>query len=116
VGHGSPFGVESLLGQLPLHRIRQGMMPPLIKSGTGGFTRLSWVILPKNLDSSMLAHKKACEGNLPVGTQIRSLRMLDSLDGALGAPTNGHPLCRFVPCSGCSRWLRPDLAGFAFEP
>jgi hypothetical protein len=41
---------------------------PLIKSGLGGFTHLSWVILAKNSDSSMLAHMEGHEGNLPVGT------------------------------------------------
>jgi hypothetical protein len=99
---GSPFGGESQSGQVPLHRIRQGVMPPLIKSGPGGFTHLSWVILAENPDGSMPAHTKGHEGNLPVGSQIQSLRMLSPLDGALGEPTAGHPLCRFIPRSG---WL-----------
>jgi hypothetical protein len=58
-------------GQVPLHRIRQGLMPPSpIKSGPGGFTCLSWVTLVENLDGSIPAHTEEREGNLPVGTQI----------------------------------------------
>jgi hypothetical protein len=45
-------------------------MPPSIKSGIGGFTRLSRVILAENLDGSMPAHIEGREGNLSVGTQI----------------------------------------------
>jgi hypothetical protein len=66
---GSAFKGESQPGNVPLHRIRQGLMyPPAIRSGPGGFTRLYRVILVENLDGSMLAHKKGREGNLPVGT------------------------------------------------
>jgi hypothetical protein len=53
-----------------------------------------------------LAHTKGHEENLPVRTQIQSLRVLGPLDGVLGAPTAGHPLCRFVPRSVCSGWRR----------
>jgi hypothetical protein len=70
VEHGSPFWGQSQTGQVPLHRIRQGLMPPLIKSGSGGFTHLSWVILAENSDGSMLAHMKGRKGNLPIRTQI----------------------------------------------
>jgi hypothetical protein len=66
---------------------------------------ISRVILAENPDGSMPAHMKGHEGNLSVGTQIRGLRMPGPLDGALGAPTASHPLCRFVPRSGCSRQL-----------
>jgi hypothetical protein len=59
-------------------------------------------MLAENLDSSMPAHTKGREENLPVETQIRSLRILGPLDGAPGTPTIGHPLCCFIPCSGCS--------------
>jgi hypothetical protein len=67
---GSPFGGESQLGQVPLHRIRQGPIPPdlPIKSGPSGFTRLSRVILAKNLDDLMPAHMEGHEGNLPIET------------------------------------------------
>jgi hypothetical protein len=39
------------------------------------------IILIKNMDGSMPAHTKGHEGNLPVRTQIQSLRMLGPLDG-----------------------------------
>jgi hypothetical protein len=87
----SPFGGESQLGQVPLHRIRQGLMPP-IKSGSGGFTRLPQIIHAKNLDGSMSTHTEGHDGNLSFGTQIRSLRMSGPLDGASDAPATGHPL------------------------
>jgi hypothetical protein len=45
--------------------------PPPIKSGLGGFTCLSWVILAENLDDLMLAHIEGREGNLPVGTHMK---------------------------------------------
>jgi hypothetical protein len=64
---GSPFGGESQPGQVPLYRIRQGLVPK-IKSGPSGFTHLSLVILVENSDSSMLAHMMGHEGILPVGT------------------------------------------------
>jgi hypothetical protein len=67
--------------------------------------RLSWVILEENSDVSVLAYTKGCEENLPIGTQIRSLRMSDPLNGALNAPAGGHPLCHFIPRSDCSVWL-----------
>jgi hypothetical protein len=66
---GSPFGGESQPGQVPLHRIKQGLMPPSpIKFGLGGFTCVSWVILVQNSDGSMPAHMKGREGNLPIET------------------------------------------------
>jgi hypothetical protein len=74
---------------------------PLIKFRPGGFTRLSRIILVENSDGLMLVCIKGREGNLLVGTQIRNLRMLVPLDGTSGAPTADHPLCRFIPCSGC---------------
>jgi hypothetical protein len=68
---------ESQPGQVPLHRIRQGLRPPPpMNSGPGDFTHLSRVILVENLDGSIPAHTKGREGNLSVRTQIRSLRML----------------------------------------
>jgi hypothetical protein len=60
---------ETQLGQVPLNRTRQGVMPP-VKSGLGGFTRLSRVIPVKNMDGSVLAHMKGHEGNLPIVTHI----------------------------------------------
>jgi hypothetical protein len=77
---------------------------------------LSRVILAGNPNGSMSAHMKGHEGNLPVKTQIQSLWMSGPLDGAPDAPTVGHPFCRFIPRSGFYRQLRPDSAGFAFEP
>jgi hypothetical protein len=75
---GSPFGGESRPGQVPLHRANAP-----IKFGSGGFTRLSQVILEEDLDGSMPAHTKESEGNHPVETQIRSLRISCPLDEAL---------------------------------
>jgi hypothetical protein len=63
--------------------------------------RFSQIILEKYLDGLMLAHTKGREGNLPVGTQIQSLRMPGALDGASETPTVGHHLSRFVAHSGC---------------
>jgi hypothetical protein len=57
----------------------------------------------ENPDGSILAHTKGHDGNVRVGTLIQSLSMSGPLDGAPGVPTTGHPLCRFVPYSGCSR-------------
>jgi hypothetical protein len=54
---GSPLGVESHLGQVPLQRTRHVLMPHPI-------------ILAENPDGSVLAHTKGREGNRPVGTQI----------------------------------------------
>jgi hypothetical protein len=71
VEHGSPFEGESQPGQVPLHRIGQGLMPPpLIKSRLGGFMRLSRVILAEKPVGSMPAHTKGHEGNILVGTHI----------------------------------------------
>jgi hypothetical protein len=68
---GSPFRGESQPGQVLLHRIKQGLMPPpSIKSRLGGFMSLSQVILAENPDGSMQAHTKGHKGNLLVGTQI----------------------------------------------
>jgi hypothetical protein len=67
--------------------------------------RLSRVILAENSDVSMLAHMEGHEENLLVGTKIRSLRISGPLNGAPGVPTAGHPLCPFVPHSGCSGQL-----------
>jgi hypothetical protein len=78
------------------------MLPLPVKSGLGGFTRLSQVILAKSPDGSMPAHTKGHEGNLPVETHIRSLRMAGPLGGASGAPTASHALYRFIPHSGVS--------------
>jgi hypothetical protein len=104
---GSPFRGESQLEQVPLKRIRQGLMtpPPPIQSGPSGFTCLSQVILAENPDCSMPAHMKGREGNLPVETQRQSLRISGPLNGAPGAPTAGHPLCHFIPLPSCSKWL-----------
>jgi hypothetical protein len=52
----------------------------------------------------MLAHMKGREGNLPAGTQIRSLRMSGLLDGGPDALAANHPLCRFAPRSVHSGW------------
>jgi hypothetical protein len=41
----------------------------MVKSGLGGFTRLSRIILEKIPDGSMPVHTKGREGNLSVGTQ-----------------------------------------------
>jgi hypothetical protein len=92
---GSPFEGESWPGPVPLHRTKQGLMPP-VKFRLGGFTQLSRIILAENSDGSVPAHMKGREGNLMVGTQIQSLGMPSPLDGASDAPTAGHPLCRFV--------------------
>jgi hypothetical protein len=35
---------------------------------------------------------EGCDGNLPAGTQIRSMRMSGALDGALEEPVVSHPL------------------------
>jgi hypothetical protein len=70
VERGSPFGGESQPGQVPLHRIRHGPMPPQIKFEPSGFMRLSQVILAENPDGSKVAHTKGREGKLLVGTQI----------------------------------------------
>jgi hypothetical protein len=43
-----------------------------------------------NPDDSMPAHTEGHEGNLLVGTKIRSLWMSGLLDGAPGAPTASH--------------------------
>jgi hypothetical protein len=59
----------------------------------------------ENSDGSVPDHMEGREGNLPVGTQIQSLRMSGPLDGALDAPAAGHPLCRYVPRSSSSGWL-----------
>jgi hypothetical protein len=75
---------------------------PLVKSEPGGFTHLSQVILAENPDGSMPAHMKGREGNLTIGTQMRSLRVLGPLNGAPDAPVDGHSLCCFIPRSGCS--------------
>jgi hypothetical protein len=75
-------------------------MPP-------GQIRTRWVhvsfpgnLWRENLDGSVQAHSEGREGNLPIETQIRSLRMLGPLYGAPDAPIAGHSLCRFVPRSG----------------
>jgi hypothetical protein len=80
-------------------------MPLTIKYGQGAFTRLFQVILAGNPDGSLSAHMKGNEGNLPIRTHIQSLRMMGPLDGAPGVSTAGHPLCRFIPRSGCPEWL-----------
>jgi hypothetical protein len=80
-------------------------MYPLIKSGPGGFSHLSRVILVENSDGLMPAHIEGHEVNLPVKTQIQSLRMLGPLDEVTDVPAVGHPLCRFVAHFGCSRQL-----------
>jgi hypothetical protein len=64
----------------------------------------------------MPAHMKGNEGNLPFRTEIESFRMPGPLDGAPKVPTAVHPLCRFVPHSGCFGRLCPGSTGFAFEP
>jgi hypothetical protein len=46
------------------------------------------------------------EGNLPVQTQMQSVRAPGPLNGALDVPTDSHHLCRFVPRSGCSGLLQ----------
>jgi hypothetical protein len=51
------IGGESQPGQVPLHRIRQGPMPPN-------------QILPEILNGSLLAHTKGHEGNFLTKTQI----------------------------------------------
>jgi hypothetical protein len=71
-------------------------MPPSVKSVSGCFTRLSLIILAENSDGLVLAHTMGHEGNLLFGTQIRSLRLPGSLDGAPDVPTAGHPLCHFI--------------------
>jgi hypothetical protein len=98
---GSTFMGESQPGQVPLHRTRHGLMPPG-QIETGWF-QVSFLSNPlwENPDGLVPTHMEGHEGNLPVGTQIRSLRMSDPLDGALDAPAAGHPLCHFIPRSGC---------------
>jgi hypothetical protein len=56
----------------------------------------------ENSDGSVPAHTEGHEGNLPVRTPIRSLRMSGPLDGALNMLAAVHSLYRFVPHSGCS--------------
>jgi hypothetical protein len=90
----SPFGAESQPRQVPLHRIRQGLMPPRSNRGQA-----------ENSNVLMLAHTKGHEGNLPVGTQIRRLRISGPLDGEPDALDAGYLLFLFVPRSGCSGWL-----------
>jgi hypothetical protein len=36
------------------------------------------------------------------------MNLVDALDWALATPAVGHPLCRFIPRYGCSRWLSRD--------
>jgi hypothetical protein len=55
---------------MPLHKIRHGIMPPLIKYVPGGFTSLSQVVLAEKPDNSMPAHMEGLEGNLPIETLI----------------------------------------------
>jgi hypothetical protein len=59
----------------------------------------------ENPNGSVLAHTEVCEENILAETQIRSLRMLGPLDGAPDALVACHPLCHFVPRSGCSGQL-----------
>jgi hypothetical protein len=67
----SPFEGESQRGQLPLHRITQGLMPPPpIKSLSGYFTRLSQIIREENLDVSMPVDTEGHDRNLSYKTQI----------------------------------------------
>jgi hypothetical protein len=58
----------------------------------------------KNLDGLMPAYMEGREGNFPIRTYKQSLRMSGPVGGALSVPAAGHPLCRFVPHSVCSRW------------
>jgi hypothetical protein len=78
---------------------------PLVKFRPGGFMRLTRVILAEILDGSVLALTKGRGGDLPVRTQIRSLRMLGPLEGAMDVSGAGHPLCCFIHRSSCSRRL-----------
>jgi hypothetical protein len=59
----------------------------------------------ENQNGSVTAHTMGREGSLPIRTQIQSLRMLGPLNGAPNKPVSGHPLCYFIPHSGCSGWL-----------
>jgi hypothetical protein len=52
----------------------------------------------KNLDSSVPAHPQGREGNLLVGTQIRSLKVPSALDGAPDVPAASPP----PPCVASS--------------
>jgi hypothetical protein len=42
--------------------------------------------------------------------------MSGPLNGAPDVLAAGHPLCRFIPRSGCSRQFWPDKASFILEP
>jgi hypothetical protein len=77
----------------------------MIKFGLGSFARLSQVILTEIPDDSLATHMNGHEGNLLVVTEILNLRTPGPLGGTLGALATGHPLCRFVPLSGCIGWL-----------
>jgi hypothetical protein len=107
----SLFTGESQPGQVTLHRTRQWpMLPSQIRSRwfQASFLGNPW---RENPDSLVLAHTEGREGNLLIGTQIRSLRMPGLLDGALDALAADHPLCPFIPSSGCSGGSDP-IGGF----
>jgi hypothetical protein len=57
----------------------------------------------ENPNGLVPGHMERRERNLPVGTQIQSLRMLSPLDGAPDALAVVHHLFHFVPRSGRSR-------------
>jgi hypothetical protein len=77
--------------------------------------RLSRVILAKNLDGSMPAHTKGLEENLPVGTQIRSLKMLGPLDGAPNALTASQPFVSHCSLLWLLRAALTRLSGFCLQ-
>jgi hypothetical protein len=69
----------------------------------------------ENPNDKMPAHPEGCDRNLPFETQIRSLRMSNSLDGVTGVPVAGHHLMGLrVPRSG--RLLPSLKSGFTLEP
>jgi hypothetical protein len=77
--------------------------------------RLSWIIHAENPDGSMLAHMEWHDRNLSFGTQIRSLRVLDSLNGDTGCASYWPPFVSLHP-SLLSHWAAlSHLAGFTFE-
>jgi hypothetical protein len=103
---GSPFVGESQPGQVPLHGTKQGPMPSTSQIRTrwfhASFSGNPWW---ENPNGSVPTHTEECEENLPVRTQIQSIRMLGPFDGALDTPATVNPLCRFIPRSGCSMRL-----------
>jgi hypothetical protein len=67
----------------------------------------------------MLAQMKGREGNLPVGTHIRSLTVSGPLDGAPDAPTAGHLCVALSLALGGSdliQWVSPSNSELCQTP